>query len=352
MARQQKKSPSKALVLYRGLVIVSLMIILAYGVYLYFFSSSSSPIAPPIASAATPSYHIYDTTLYPSTEEGTTQEILPNFPSLERKEGYYTFLVAATDEWGSNADTIMVVSFDTLSGQVGILSLPRDTLVVDSGQTLPKLNASYRGSEPLSNLSRVVAEMLGIPIDFQISVSLTAFQALVNAVGGIDFYVPCNMDYVDPTANPPLSIQYSQGWQFLNGQQALEVARFRQNNDGTGYTDIGRTQTQQNLLIAIGKKMLSWSSLTKLSDFAEIFDTYVSTNLELSHMLWFANQALTLDSQTAFTSATLPGDGTVSYMGYSWCYALEPTQSMTLINQLINPYTTELTLDMTNIVVP
>ena len=111
--------------------------------------------------------------------------------------------------------------------------------------------------------------MLGIPIDYYIKVNIKGFISLVDDLGGVDFYVPCDMDYDDPYQD--LHIHYKQGQQKLNGQQAMEVARFRKNNDGTGYSDVGRTQTQQKLLVALAKKVLSWNSLTKINSFVETF---------------------------------------------------------------------------------
>lgn len=270
--------------------------------------------------------------------------------ALVRKEGYYTVLLAATDQGGGNADTIMVVSYDTVNQAVGVVSIPRDTIVDRDGT--PKINAAYSGSDPAEALRTTVSTLIGIPIDFYATVSLTAFQALVDEVGGVEFYVPCDMNYDDPVANPPLSIHYTEGLQYLTGAQAMEVVRFRKNNDGSGYTDVGRTQTQQQLLTTVVKKVLSWSSIGKIDNYLEIYNQYVATDMELGHMAWFATKALGVDFDTGISYATLPGDGSATYRGYTWCYALEPEACLEIFNQMLNPYTTDLTLEMTGIVVP
>ena len=76
-----------------------------------------------------------------------------------------------------------------------------------------------------------VSNMLGIPIDYYIKVNIKGFITLVDYLGGIDFYIPCNMDYDDPYQD--LHIHYTEGQRKLSGQQAMEVARFRKNNDGS-----------------------------------------------------------------------------------------------------------------------
>ena len=48
------------------------------------------------------------------------------------------------------------------------------------------------------------------------------------------------------------------------------------------------------------------------------------------------------------STATLPGDGTVRYRGTSWCYQLEREECLEIFNDMLNPYTTEITMDMTN----
>ena len=129
----------------------------------------------------------------------------------------------------------------------------------------------------------------------------------------------------------------------------MEVARFRKNNDGSGYTDVGRTQTQQKLLIALAKKVLSWSSLTKINSFVETFNKNVSTDLALNDMLYFASQAVNVDLSSGVETATLEGRGDAVYRKYTYCYELDPEKTVETVNRLLNPYTREMSLDDMNI---
>lgn len=336
--RKKKKAPFLVRVarrLYRNLFTTSLLIVALYLGFLYVTAAPNQSKELP-ANVATFSSN--------TNSKGVTKD-------MARQSGVYTFLLAGSDVSGVNADTIMVVSYDTKNQSVGVVSIPRDTIVNRSDQSVPKINAAYRGSDPAQQLKTVVSELLGIPIDYYMTVSISAFGAIVDAVGGIDFYVPCDMNYDDPMDNPPLSIHYSEGWYNLDGQRALEVARFRKNNNGTGYTDTGRAQTQQQLLIALAKEMLSFSGLTRMGSYVDVFQSYVNTDLDFSTMIWLGSKALGLDFETDVSYVTLPGDGTVKYKGYSWCYGLYPTQTLEIINELLNPYTSEITLEMTGIVV-
>ena len=321
--------------LYRMVVVLSALIVV-------FFCAYQALVKPP-EQAAPPTAAVPQQT--PRPDDPNTEEdesALPTPTPLVRKEGFYTFLLAATDEGGGNTDTIMVVGYDTQNQKMGVVSIPRDTLV---DRKLPKINSVY-ASEGIDGLKDVVSDLIGIPIDHYVTVNLNGFQRLVNAVDGVDFYVPCDMNYDDPTADPPLSIHYAEGMHHLNGQQAMEVVRFRHNNDGSGYTDVGRSQTQQKLLIAVGKKVLSKPG--RIADYVDIFLKNVKTDLSATDILWLAGKAASLDLDGGVSTATLPGDGTVRYRGTSWCYQLEREECLEIFNDMLNPYTTEITMDMTN----
>ena len=194
--------------------------------------------------------------------------------------------------------------------------------------------------------------MLGVPIDYYIKVNIKGFITLVDYLGGVDFYVPCDMNYDDPYQD--LHIHYTEGMYHLDGQQAMEVARFRKNNgDGSGYSDIGRTETQQKLLIALAKKVLSWGNLTRINGFVEIFNKNISTDLTLNELLYFAGQAMGLDISTAVETATLEGNGFGKYRNnskaYKYCYELDPEKAVETVNRLINPYDRDLTLKDMNL---
>lgn len=265
-------------------------------------------------------------------------------PGLERREKVYNVLLAGTDKDGTRTDTMMVMSYDVVNQTVGVISIPRDTLIDRGPGKNPKL---VYGSGGVTQRVKDISDMLGVPIDYYIKVDLNGFIALVDYVEGVDFYVPCNMSYDDPAQD--LSIHYTKGEYHLSGQQAMEVARFRKNNDGSGYTDVGRTQTQQALLVALAKKVLSWNNLTRINGFVEIFNTYVDTDLSLGNMLYFASQAIYLDTSTGVETFTLQGDGETTFRGNTYCYELDPETTLDAVNRLINPYTRDLTLEDMNL---
>ena len=281
-----------------------------------------------------------------SEEEQAAQEALRSH--LERKGGFYTILVSGSDDGNGNSDTNILVAVDTVNGYVYGVSIPRDSKAVWDGKS-HKINAAF-GKGGMTKLAEVVSDQLGIPVDYTVSVDLTGFEALVDAIGGVNFDVPINMDYDDPIQN--LSIHFKKGVQYLNGADAMRVVRFRHNNDGTGYgtEDIGRIGTQQAFLKAVAKQLLQIGNVKNIPALVDIFYTYVKTDLTTGNLVWLGNEALNIGTENIHF-ATLPGDGSGYYNKQS-VYVLDAQATCDLVNEALNPYNEALTLEDMDILVP
>lgn len=265
-----------------------------------------------------------------------------------RKDDFFIILVSGLDDENGGSDTNMLVALDAAGDSINVVSLPRDTLL-NVDWTVKKLNNAYHHGGIEGTMAQI-SNLLGIPVDFHITVDLQAFVELVDAIEGVDFEVPLDMDYDDPYQD--LHIHLKAGMQHLNGEQALQVVRWRQNNDGTEYPtrDIGRIGTQQAFLTAVAKQTLQLSNWDKIPAMAEIFQKWVDTDLKLSNLIWIGEQALTMGSDN-ISFHTLPGDGSGWYKGGSY-YVLDADATLELINTYFNPYTRELTLDDMDILEP
>ena len=247
----------------------------------------------------------------------------------ERKANFYTILVSGVDDGNGGSDTNILVAVDVDGGRIHGVSIPRDTKAVINGKN-HKINYAYNhGGTRL--VADTISQQLGIPVDFTVTVDLSGFIDLVNAIGGVDFYVPIDMDYDDPLQD--LSIHYQKGMQHLNGQQAMEVVRFRQNNDGTGYgsQDIGRMSTQQEFLKAVAKQTLTLSNMDKVGTFAKIFQNSVETDLTLGNLAWLGNAAISMGVDN-ISFSTLPSEWRSPYI------YLDKDAVLTLVNESLNPY--------------
>ena len=317
--------------LYRLAVVLSAVIVTVYAAYRFLVRPPEIPPAPAVPAAASAS----------------VSDEAPQPVGLVRRDQVYTFLLVGVDNGNGNADTLMVACFDVPEHRVGVVSVPRDAIVERSWSRYPKINGAY-GKGGVELVRQEVSYLLGIPIDFTVMADLNGFTALVDAAGGVDFAVPADMDYDDPWQD--LSIHFKKGMQHLTGKQAMEVARFRHNNDNTGYSDMGRTRTQQALLTAIAKKILSWNSLPRINEYLEIVRANTKTDLSLQDMAYFASQAFYVDLSSGVESVTLSGRGDARYHGYSWCYELDRAKTLEDVNRLLNPYTTPVTEEMIHVV--
>ncbi len=316
------------------LSIVLILLAVCVAVKAFFLKAPEQKAAElPAQSAAS------DTDSQQSPEEQAAQEALRSH--LERKGGFYTILLSGLDDDNGGSDTNILMAVDTVNGYVYGVSIPRDSKAIIDGKAR-KINYAYNkgGTELLAD---TVSEQLGIPVDYTVSVNLKGFTALVDAIGGVDFDVPINMDYDDPIQN--LSIHFKKGVQYLNGADAMRVVRFRHNNDGTGYgsEDLGRMQTQQKFLKAVAKKMLSFENLiSNPRKYAEIFGQYVDTDLSVTDLAWFGMQVLGMGVDKIDFS-TLPNE-----WKYPYIY-LDPDETLALVNTYLNPYVEDRTAEDLNL---
>ena len=249
--------------------------------------------------------------------------------SLTGKDLKLNVAVLGVDKEETRTDVMFVVHFDSKSGKLALLSVPRDTRVkitnelyeylsekgkyIPSGRTC-KINEvhAYAGKEKGDYFSVLqMEELLGIHIDNYVKITTDGFRNLVDAVGGVDVDVPQAMNYEDPYQD--LYIHLDAGMQHLDGDKAEQLVRFRKYREG----DVARVRVQQMFLKELGKKMLSTESIIKnLPSLMKTFYNDVTTDFTLSDCVKYANYVSDI-SMDNVTMDTLPGEGgyigTVSY---------------------------------------
>jgi len=274
---------------------------------------------------------------------GTSGSVEEPVVTKTRKEEYFTFLLIGKDTSSGSTDTMILVSYDVPNGQVNMMSIPRDT-VVNVPWAVKKINSVYSASEEsgggLENLKRQVASLTGVMPDFYAVIEWKAVGRIVDAVGGVDFHVPRNMNYDDPYQD--LHIHLTKGRQTLNGQQAMAMLRYRTDNDkSVGYGEPGRTETQRNFLKAMAGEVLQLGNITRIGSFVEIFMENVKTDMKLSDLMWFASRALSVDLST-MNSSTMPYIDVGVYRG-GYYFMADVEGILPLVNEQFNPYEEEMT---------
>lgn len=273
-------------------------------------------------------------------------------PVSGRRDGVYTFLLLGRDTGGGgNTDTMIVAAYDTVNQTVDMLNLYRDTMV-NAPWDIKRINSVYNygggGEKGIQLLKEYLLDLLGFSPDYYVTVEWDAVGELVDAIGGVEFDVPYEMHYWDPTQN--LRIDQAKGVRLLDGEDAMQVIRWRKNNDGSGVSvgDVGRVEIQQDFLKAVLRQCLSTVNLSTVPRYAQILLDNVTTDLPLGSVVWLGQRALGMDMED-LRFHSLPGN----LNGAAWSrtvgnyqsYVLPDGQALVeLVNRYFNPYTEEITL--------
>lgn len=274
-----------------------------------------------------------------------------------RKDGVYTFLVAGTDQISNNTDTIMVGSFDTVNGKLNIVSIPRDTLI-NIQHEVKKANAayhyanyykdiegsSYYGTDPVASMRKeLVKSMLGFDVDKYVLVNLKAAEEVVDAIGGVEFDLPQDMNY--DSKRQDLHIHLNKGPQTLSGEQFVQVMRFRSSYAGG---DLERIEMQHKLLRALADQMLTLGNVPNISKVAQIVADNMQTDMNTENIIYFIKEFLKLDKDD-IQFLTMPKLNTGSVFGYSYVFT-DIDAWLKMVNDSLNPWTTEVTAQNVDII--
>ena len=187
------------------------------------------------------------------------------------------------------ADSIILTSLKPSTGQVALISLPRDLYVpMDNGIGMQRLNAAhslgakigFKGRGP-GFLIHTVEKVLNEPVHAYVRIDFLAFEKVVDALGGVDVYV------YRPFHDYLFNDGFEQGWQHLNGKRALRYARYRYIKDSYEGNNFGRELRQQQVVDAIRAKLknLDAAQVLRLARLAMGSSEFTSTNLTTPQMV-------------------------------------------------------------------
>ena len=278
----------------------------------------------------------------------------PRSDGERKSQDYYTVLILGRDTGGGgNTDTMLLASYDVTNQKATVMSIPRDTMVNVSWD-IKRINSVYNyyggGDRGIQYLYKEIAQLVGFEPDYQVVVEWDAVGQIVDAMGGVWFDVPRNMNYDDPYQD--LHIHQEKGYRLLTGDDAMQVLRYRHDNDMRyGYPDgdLGRIKTQQAFLTAMVDQLLQIKNVTKINQFIQVFQNNVETDLSFQNILWFAQQAILGGlSMENVEFVTMP-NRTAScwsrtYHNYQSYVVPSANELLELVNTKLSPYTEVFTL--------
>ena len=278
----------------------------------------------------------------------------PRSDGERKSQDYYTVLILGRDTGGGgNTDTMLLASYDVTNQKATVMSIPRDTMVNVSWD-IKRINSVYNyyggGDRGIQYLYKEIAQLVGFEPDYQVVVEWDAVGQIVDAMGGVWFDVPRNMNYDAPYQD--LHIHQEKGYRLLTGDDAMQVLRYRHDNDMRyGYPDgdLGRIKTQQAFLTAMVDQLLQIKNVTKINQFIQVFQNNVETDLSFQNILWFAQQAILGGlSMENVEFVTMP-NRTAScwsrtYHNYQSYVVPSANELLELVNTKLSPYTEVFTL--------
>ena len=241
------------------------------------------------------------------------------------KEPFYMLLLGTDksavrdddEEFGGvyRTDSMMLARIDPVNRKVTLVSIPRDTLVNLGEDGYQRVNAAYAFGGPAEAVS-AVSDLAGVDISHYAEIDFDGFEAIVDALGGVEVDVPIEIDDWEAGGYVPA------GLQTLNGEQALVVCRARAAYaDVSAAPDLMRAANQRLVLSAIAHKLLESDVATIANTVTSVAD-YVTTDLELNDIVGLAQIMQGLDSGNDMYTASFPTESRYIANGYTYLDAV------------------------------
>ena len=316
---KQKTNNKKKKVWKKVLLIILLLLLVAGGVFAYKVHKNGGGLTGILATAV--------------GHDEDTKKNLEEFKCL--------VLGISTDEEGALlTDTIMVASYNPNTQKATLLSIPRDTYTGTNpakATAYQKINSVYSRKKDPQDVLDAVNDITGLNLQYYVIVKTEGFIKLVDAIGGVTFNVPIDMDYDDTSQD--LHIHLKAGEQELDGDKAEQLVRFRHNNDGTSYpeeygdNDLGRMRTQRDFIMAVIKQTAKVENIFKIGEILDVAQENVITNIDFNVAKDYIPYAVEFNTDNLLT-ATLPGVSTNKNDAGTWVFLHDKEETAELIQEL------------------
>lgn len=257
------------------------------------------------------------------------------------KKSYVNVMLLGVDKGGARTDVMILAHLDMINNSINMLQIPRDTYVADNGRGDRKINSGWGYNKEKTVFSEVY-KVTGVEVDKYVLVDTSQFRNIIDAIGGVEFDVPINMNYDDPVQD--LHIHLEKGLQKLDGDKAEQFVRFRKNNNGTGYAmgDVERLGAQQGFIKAAIKQLFSVTNALKMPKIISMFSSMIETNMSNSEMISYAPYIFKVNHDS-INIMTL--EGVPEYRNKISYFIADKEKNKTLINTYFVPDNAEMNED-------
>ena len=199
----------------------------------------------------------------------------------------------------TRSDTMMLVRVIPGTGQIKLLSVPRDLLVEVEPGVEDRINTAYAYGG-VERARAVMEGLTGVAVDRHAIVDFAGFEEVVNALGGVTLTV-------EQTIRVGLEgrrVHIPAGRQELDGLEALAYARYR----GTPCGDLDRIRRQQRLISALRGEALGWNTITELPRIVVVANQNVDTDLGIAQAISLGRALVARGGKGGVRSTQLKGE--------------------------------------------
>jgi LCP family protein required for cell wall assembly len=194
-----------------------------------------------------------------------------------------TFILLGSDynaPYVGRTDTIILAFLNSQSGNMSLVSIPRDLYVYLPGKGMQRINIAY-GLGGADLMFQTLEYNLGIRPQHWALVHLDDFVHFVDEIGGVEVHV----------SNPiPLGEgSFPRGIYKISGELAMYYVRIR-----TGSSDFERVRRQQEVILSILKEVLNQKMIPRLQEWYERYSQTIETDLTLADLTPLVPLALRL----------------------------------------------------------
>ena len=198
------------------------------------------------------------------------------------------------EEMGSRTDTIMLVQVMPKTGDVKLLSVPRDLLVEVEPGMKDRINAAYNYGG-IDQTITALENYTDVPIEHYAIIDFEGFSEVISTMGGVKVDVG--------HGEFPEKWHMGEGVQRLGGRKALFYARYR----GTPGGDLDRMERQRQLVAALRSKALRWNTVKKMPETIKVIDQNVQTDLGVDEAISLGRALIQQGRHARMTSEQLKG---------------------------------------------
>lgn len=210
-------------------------------------------------------------------------------------------------------DTLIIASIDHANKHAALLSIPRD-LYVETSRGGIRVNRLYEKGG-LDFMRNTLSEILAVPIHYSVKIDFSAFEKIIDSIGGVDVFVEQTID--DPQYPKEGTYEFepfylAEGEQHLDGKTALKYVRSRHST-----SDFDRSRRQHQVLVELKNKARKKGFLGRtgfLKDMYYSLSNNIETNMSVREMLAAAQFGMQWDPKN-ISSATL-NDEPIFYAGF------------------------------------